>query len=416
MSDKKRNPLSVLFFTVFIDMLGFGILIPIIPLLFADPTSEFYMLSPSTPLSHGLILLGLLVGIYPFMMFIAAPILGQLSDKHGRRRLLAISLGGTSASYVLFAFGIVTKNIPLLFAARALDGITGGNISIAQAAIADVTEPKDRAKNFGLIGAAFGLGFIFGPFLGGMLGDHHIVSWFNPATPFWFAAALSFLNMMMLLVRMPETLVQKKTYDFHWAQSLKNVAKAYSNKRLRTFFLSLFLFTSGFAFFTSFFNVFLIDKFSFDESNIGAFFAYVGIWVAFTQGFITRRVGKRLRDATVVKIAFFGAGIAVMFYFFTSVWWELLLIAPFFSVCIGLSTAFATSLVSSSVDASSQGEILGVNASVNALAQTIPPVLSGFIAASIFPSAPIIVASATILLAALVFTIFYKPVQAPPDA
>src|SRR6185369_2029743 len=111
-----------------------------------------------------------------------------------RRKLLAISILGTSASYVVFALGIVTKNLPLLFISRAFDGITGGNIAVAQAAVADITKPEHRAKNFGLIGAAFGLGFIIGPYIGGKLSDPSVVSWFSASTPFWFAAALSFFN------------------------------------------------------------------------------------------------------------------------------------------------------------------------------------------------------------------------------
>jgi DHA1 family tetracycline resistance protein-like MFS transporter len=151
---KGRNPLGVVFFTAFVNMVGYGILIPIIPLLLADPTSEFFLLPAGFTVAQGYIILGFLVAIYPLMQFIATPVLGQLSDRHGRRRLLAFSLAGTSVSYFIFAIGIVTKNIPLLFIARAFDGITGGNISVAQAAIADVTHPKDRAKNFGLIGSA----------------------------------------------------------------------------------------------------------------------------------------------------------------------------------------------------------------------------------------------------------------------
>lgn len=408
---KKSNPVAVIFFTVFMDMLGFGILLPVIPILFADPSSPFYMLPSGTPIGYGLILLGLLVGIYPFMIFLSAPILGQLSDKYGRKRLLAVSLAGTALAHFLFAIGIITNSIPLLFLSRAFDGITGGNISIAQASLADVTPPRDRAKTFGLIGAAFGLGFILGPFIGGILADRHIVSWFNASTPFFFAAFLSAVNVSLLLLRLPETLLHPKAHPINWLKSIRNFTKAYSLKRMRMLFFSIFLFTAGFTFFTSFFNVFLIEKFSFDESGIGAFFAYVGLWVALTQLIITRRLSGRFSSQQILKITFFGTGVLMLFYFLMTSWWQLLLIAPFVSICIGLTIANSTALVSSSVDAESQGEILGINASVTALAQTIPPFLSGFIAASIFPSAPILVSGLVILAAAVVFITFYKPVE-----
>ena len=183
------NPLPVVLFTVFVDLLGVGILIPVIPQLMANPGSNYYLFPENTPASHGYIVLGFLVAIFPLMQFIATPILGQLSDKFGRKKILAISLAGTSMSYVLFAIGIMTKNIPLLFLSRGFDGITGGNIAVAQAAVADVTPPEKRARNFGLIGAVFGFGFIIGPYIGGKLSDPSIISWFNATTPFFFATS-----------------------------------------------------------------------------------------------------------------------------------------------------------------------------------------------------------------------------------
>ena len=155
----RRNPLLAIFITVFIDLVGFGILIPVFPLLIGEG-SPFRVTPESWSFTKGLIMLGWLQAIYPFCTFIAAPILGQLSDRHGRRPVLALSIFGTSIGYILFAIGISTANIPLLFAGRALDGFTGGNLAVANAAIGDISTNENRAKNFGALGAAFGLGFI----------------------------------------------------------------------------------------------------------------------------------------------------------------------------------------------------------------------------------------------------------------
>src|SRR6201981_2458260 len=161
----KRHPIWIILFTILIDTLGIGILGPILPQLLGNPNSPNYILSRSMDVRSGYMLFGFLVAVSPVMQFFPTPVLGQMSDRYGRKPVLALSLAGTSLGYALFATGIVIRNIPLLFVARALGGLTGGNLSVAQAAIADVTKPEDRTKNFGLIGAAFGVGFIVGPFL-----------------------------------------------------------------------------------------------------------------------------------------------------------------------------------------------------------------------------------------------------------
>ncbi len=406
----KNKTIVTIFFTIFIDLLGFGILIPVLPLLFASPTSEFYMLPTGISLNTGYLLLGLLVAIYPIGQFLATPILGQLSDRYGRKKILAISLLGTSISYVIFAIGIVTKNIPLLFLARFFDGLTGGNVSVAQAMIADVSLPENRAKNFGMIGAAFGLGFIFGPYLGGRLSDPATVSWFTAATPFYFAAVLAFLNMLSIMFLLKETNMHMNNNKISWNKSLLNIVRAYKMKGLNTIFLTNFLFYAGFAFFTTFFGVFLINKFHFSQGNIGDFFAYVGLWSVFTQAVVTRFVAKYFPEVKVIRLTLIGAGIMIMAYFLPQYAWQIFLIPPFFGLFSGLSMANLSSLLSRSAPANIQGEILGINASVQALAQAIPAVLSGFIAASLTPETPIFFASIVIILSAVAFRMLYKKV------
>ena len=160
----ERKALPIVLFTIFLDVLGVGILIPVLPQLI------FKIFIPAGFTNNeSLILLGWLTGIYPLMQFFATPILGQLSDRFGRKKVLSLSLIGTALGYVLFAIGIITKNIPLLFFARACDGVTGGNISVARAVVADVSPAEHRTRNFGLICASFGMGFVLGPYIGARL-------------------------------------------------------------------------------------------------------------------------------------------------------------------------------------------------------------------------------------------------------
>src|SRR5213595_2544597 len=181
----KRSPLVVIFTTVFIDLVGFGIVIPVLP--FYAEGSRFN----ATPRT-----VGLLFASYSLMQLIFAPILGRLSDKYGRRPVLLISIIGTGIGFLILGFA---NTLWMLFAGRIIDGITGGNISTAQAYIADVTTKEDRAKGMGLLGAAFGLGFIFGPAIGGILSRWGI------NVPFLFAGTLAFANAILLYFTLPET-------------------------------------------------------------------------------------------------------------------------------------------------------------------------------------------------------------------
>lgn len=406
----KNKILVIIFFTVFIDLLGIGILIPVIPQLFANPFSPDYMLPTGVSLNEGYMLLGLLVASYPIGQFFATPILGQLSDKYGRKKILGIALFGTAVSYVVFAIAIITKNIPLLFISRFADGITGGNISIAQAMIGDVSKPENRVKNFGMLGAAFGLGFIIGPYIGGKLSDPSVLSWFTTATPFYFAAILAFINMMSVLFLVPETNHNLNKANLTWGKSISNIKKAMEMKGVSTIFLTNFLFFGGFTFFTTFFGVFLINKFNFTQGNIGDFFAYVGIWSVFTQAVLTRKFAKKFGEATILKYSLIGGGVMVLAYFLPQYAWQIFLIPPFFSACTGLSMANMNSLLSKSAPADARGEIMGISASVQALAQAIPGILSGFIAASLAPTTPLVIASVVIIFAGLAFRYLYKKV------
>ncbi len=398
-----NKKLWFLFVTIFIDMLGIGILIPVIPQLLGEPTSMYYLLDPSQA-KLGFLLLGLLVASYPIATFFASPVLGAMSDKYGRKPVLVASLFGTSISYFVFAFAIVTRNIPLLFVSRIIDGITGGNISVAQAAIADSTTPENRTKVFGMIGAAFGLGFIFGPFLGGVLSSPSVFSSFSASTPFIFSGILAFLNMLSIQYFFSESIKEKdneRHIDFF--ASLKNIAKTKKFEQIRMLFLVSFLFNAGFSFFTSFFNVYLTNTFSFSSAQIGNFFAYVGIWIIITQVFVVRKMANKFKEIDLLGPAYIASAIGILLYLLPSVPWQLLIIVPLASIPNGLQQANFSAFLTKRTDEKVRGEVLGINASVNSLGQSLPPLLAGAIAAVTASYVPIVISSLVVLSAGLVF-------------
>jgi len=411
-SKLEGKALPIILMTVFLDVLGVGILIPVLPqLIYRIFIPAGYSVSTS------LILLGWLTAIYPLMQFFSTPILGQLSDRYGRKKILAFSLFGTALGYILFAVAIITKNIPLLFFARALDGVTGGNISVARAVIADVSTPANRTRNFGLIGAAFGFGFVFGPYIGarlaspntGFFGLFNTPGWFNTATPFWFTAALSLINVVLLLTVLPETHKHiNHKLKLAWTKSIDNIVQAATSSKLRVLLSAEFFFWGGFTFFTTFFQILLIEKLGFKQNNVGDFFAYIGICIALTQGILTPFIAKKFKSYKVLRASMFGMSIALMLQLFPSNTAQLLMVAPFIAIFNGLFLANASSLVSASADEKIQGEVLGIESSVQALAQAIPAIMAGYIA-TIGINAPVIVGSAIIFIGAIIFAVFYKP-------
>jgi len=407
---RKPSPLAIIFLTVFVDMLGLCILIPVFPQLFGNPSSPAYMLAPGTPQSTGYLLYALLSACFPLMMFLSAPILGELSDRYGRRRVLAACLGGTAFGYVVFAIGVLTKNLPLLFASRILDGITGGNIAVANAAVADVTKPEERAKAFGLIGAAFGLGFVLGPFIGGKLADPSLVSWFGPEVPFWFAAIIAAINLVSVLLFFPETLKTDAAHRaLRWFSSILNVAKAWKRKNLRTLFVSLFLFSCGFGFFNSFFGFVLTERFGFTEGELGNYFAFVGMWIVLCQMILVRRLSGKFPEHRLLHWSMLGSSIAVFLHLFPNDWRVMLAIVPFMAASNAVSFANLNGLVSRSAEAGEQGEVMGIASSVLSLAQIVPPLAAGVMTALFGADAAIFFGALIILSGWALFRFTYRP-------
>lgn len=353
------------------------------------------------------ILLGLLIAAYPLSQFFSAPILGKYSDRYGRKKILLISLTGSLIGYLLFGIGILLSNVYLLFVSRIIDGITGGNISIVYSAIADISTRKNKTKNFGLTGMAFGLGFIFGPFLGGVLSNSDFVSWFDLATPFWFSSLLVVGNILFVVFLLKESIRTKVHKKIHLFDALTDIKRVINLKSLRTLFLVIFLVNFGWAFFTQFFQVFLFDVFTYSSAQIGYLFAYMGFWVALSQGVIIRPISSRFKSRYILNIAIVMTSLLLALFLFPGKSYFLYIIIPFLALFFGFIQPNFSTIISNATASDAQGEVLGLRQSVISFAQIFPPILAG-ISLTMGSTMPIIISSCILFVAWLIFVFLYK--------
>lgn len=399
------STLFTIFLTIFIDLLGIGVIIPVIPALFFEPSNNFF--PPEVSVEQRSILYGFLIAAYPILQFFGAPMLGALSDRYGRKPMLSLSLVGTMIGYLLFAWAILSQNIWLLFISRALPGFTGGNIAIILSSIADVSDAKSRAKNFGLVGMAFGLGFILGPTIGGILADESVVSWFNAATPFWFTAILTLFNILLVQFNFRETLLKKRSSNINIFSGFQNIGVAFQAPNLRAIFIVILLLSLGFSFFTQFFSVLLIQKFSFTEKNIGLLFGWIGIWLAITQGLVVRILSRYVQSANIISFSIFALAVALGLLLLPDQSYWFYILNPLVAIAQGITAPNMTAVVSEQATPAQQGEILGINQSMQSLGQAVPPIIAGYIN-TISGSLPILTASLLIFSGWLMYVLVFR--------
>ncbi len=397
---RQSKLLGLIFATTLLDLLGLTLIIPIFaPML----TESNAVLGPEVSESTRNFLYGALIATFPFFQFIGAPLLGTLSDRIGRKKVLYLTLSGALISYLVTAVGVVQGSIALLFVGRVIQGASAGNLSVIYSAIADISEDGEKAKNFGLVGAAFGIGFVIGPLVGGILSDPAYVSWFSFATPFFFAAGLVALNLLLVWRIFPETNQNPnpKAQLTPW-QGFQNLAKAFSNPSLRAIFIVVFFFTFGFTFFTQMIQLFLIQLFDFNQSDIGKLFGFVGVLLALTQGVIVRYLSNKVSPRPVLRLTILILSGAFLLLLIPDRTLGIYLMMPFIVMSQGIANPNLSSMVSNLAPKHLQGETLGMQQSVQALAQIVPP-LAGGIIVSYSITSPMWLASLSVFIAWVAF-------------
>lgn len=357
------KPIAIIFVTLFIDIMGFGIALPVLP----SYAHDVFGASP--------LMIGWLVASYSLTQFISTPILGHLSDKHGRRPILLISLLGTSVAALITARA---PSLAILFFGRIFDGATGGNISTAQAYIADVTSKENRAKGMGLVGAAFGLGFIFGPALGGIL------SQFSPHLPFYFVSALALINSTMLYFFLPESLKKdSQPADPARGNRLVELFRSLGNPHFGTLVAVYFFLVTAFSIMNYAFVLYTMERFGYTPVQNGYIFMFVGIIAVVFQGGLVGKLAKLFGEHALmivgcVMMALALFGIPLVFPE-TGGLLALLVVTAFLAMGNSLASTAVTSLVSRNAEESEQGRSLGVMQSGASLARAIGPALGGLL-------------------------------------
>jgi DHA1 family tetracycline resistance protein-like MFS transporter len=391
-----RASMGVVFAIVLVDMLGFGIVMPVLP--------QLIMQLGRIPVDSAAVYAGWLGAGYAAMQFVFAPVLGNLSDRYGRRPILLAALLGYGIDYAVMGFA---PTLAWLVVGRFFAGVTGASYSAAYAYIADITPPEKRAANFGLMGMAFGFGFIFGPALGGLLGT------LGPRVPFYAAAGLAFINFVVGFVVLRESLAPENRRPFEWRRA--NAFAALRALRGQSATVLWFVAAGGVwmlahTVYPSIWAYFAIAAYGFDARDIGLALAVVGVSSAVVQGFGLRWVAPRLgeRGAVLLGIAGFVASVAL---YTVATTLPMIYLAVVVGGLQGFIGPSISALNSRAIDARSQGELQGASQAIGSIASIVgPPLYAGIFAQfsgpraiTQFPAAPLLVAAAFSLVTLALF-------------
>ncbi|MCW3119974.1 MAG: transporter [Chitinophagaceae bacterium] len=386
MASGRKAAMGFIFVTLLIDVIGWGIIIPVIPNLIKEMTGS--------DTSHAAEYGGWLTGAFAGMQLLCAPLVGNLSDRYGRRPILLISLFGFGVDYLFLSFA---PTIGWLFVGRIVAGVTGASFTTAAAYIADISTKETRAQNFGMIGAAFGLGFIIGPGIGGLLGQ------FGPRIPFIAAAILCFLNWLWGYFVLPESLAPENRRKFEWKRA--NPFGAFKlllrYKGIGELVISLILVYIAAHAVQSNWSFFTIERFNWSPGIIGASLAVVGLLVSAVQGGLIRYTNPRLGNekSVYIGLALYALG---MFLFAIAIrgWMMFAFLVPY---CLGgISGPALQAIISGHVPPNEQGELQGALTSLMSATSIIgPPLMTGLFAYFTHGSAPVYFPGVSFLLAGL---------------
>ncbi len=370
------SPLGIVFTTVVIDLVGFGIVLPILPLW-----AEEFGASPTE--------IGLLTASYAVAQLLFAPLWGRLSDRYGRRPVILASLAGSAVAALLIG---LAQTLVLIWVARVLQGVAGASYAAAQAYVADVTTARDRARGMGLIGAAFGLGFILGPAFGA------VFSAVDARLPFFVAAGLAALNLVIAHRRLPESL--RPDAPRAPAPRLEVLRRALASRQLGPLVWLSFVATFAFVAMEATFALFGERRFDYGAVEIAALFAFIGVMAAVAQGLLVGRLAERFGEGRVMIAGLAGTAVGLLLVAVSESLWALLPGLAVLAVGSGLVFAATTALISLTAGEAEQGTVLGLTASVGGAARIAGPVIGTLLFQHVGIASPLILGAVLFALCA----------------
>ena len=391
MPNNSKLPIFVIFTTVVLDSMGIGIIIPVMPALFAEVTG-------SEKISDIAIWGGFLASTFALMQFIFGPILGALSDRYGRKPILLLALFVMAAYYLLMGFA---QTLWLLFLGRLIGGITAATHATANAYMADISSPEEKAARFGMLGAGFGLGFVLGPLIGGLLGE------WGPRAPFFAAAMLAAANGVLCYFVLEESLKTKDRREFMWyrANPIGAILDLRKFEGIYSLLLVFLLFTIGTSIYAAIWPFFTVERFSWSPGMIGISLTIYGVCFAIVQGVLVRPAIKIWGEKKTIIIGFCFEFSAMVTFAFLTDGKILIILIPLASLGV-LAQPAIQAILSKSVSDDRQGAIQGVASSLNAIAMVITPITMTWILAVFsdktakyyFPGMPFLFSALMVLL------------------
>ncbi len=383
-NSSNKRALGLIFFIMLMDIIGLSILSPVAPYIVAQFSSDALMVT-------------LLTVIYAAAQFLAAPILGKISDRVGRRRVLLVCVFGSAIGYFIFGIG---GALWILFLSRLIDGITGGNLSTAAAYIADISKPEERARNFTLIGMAYGIGFILGPALGGALGQISLNA------PLFAAGVISLISVVLVYFWLPESLPRERREkaplrlkDFN---PLVSIGYMMRKPGLGALLLVYLLFNFAFDGGNSTLGVFVVQKFTTQPWVIGSLFVTTGISLAIGQALLVKKVVPVFGEKRIALVSLIGTGIGYIFFVSMPALWLLYPVGFLQMGVTGFIWSCLGTLCANAVPDNEQGLLAGVNAALGGLASMLGPLWAGAVYDQISPASPYWMGAIVLVIASLI--------------